>query len=38
VLATGTGSPSLVDRLRWLRPRRPALRDDLAVWTLREAA
>jgi len=38
VLATGTGSPSLVDRLRWLRPRRPPLRDDLAVWTLREAA
>ena len=38
VLATGTGSPSLVDRLRWLRPRRPALRDDLAVWTMREAA
>jgi len=38
VLATGTGSPSLVDRLRWLRPRRPVLRDDLAVWTLREAA
>jgi hypothetical protein len=38
VLATGTGSPSLVERLRWLRPRRPALRDDLVVWTLREAA
>ena len=38
VLATGTGSPSLIDRLRWLRPRRPPLRDDLAVWALREAA
>lgn len=38
VLATGTGTPSVVDRLRWLRPRRPAVRDDLVVWTLREAS
>lgn len=38
VLATGTGSPSLVQRLTWLRPRRPRTRDDLVVWTLREAA
>ncbi len=38
VLATGTGSPSLIERLSWLRPRRPPTRDDLAVWTLREAA
>ncbi|WP_299050420.1 helicase C-terminal domain-containing protein [uncultured Nocardioides sp.] len=29
---------SLVKRLRWLRPRRPRLRDDLARWALREAA
>ena len=38
VLATGTGSPSLVERLSWLRPRRPRTRNELAVWTLREAA
>jgi hypothetical protein len=38
VLATGTGSPSLVQRLVWLRPRRPRTRDDLVIWTLREAA
>ncbi len=38
VLATGAGSPSLVQRLGWLRPRRTRLRDELAVWTLREAA
>ncbi|MCH1867714.1 helicase-associated domain-containing protein [Nocardioides sp. CFH 31398] len=29
---------SLVERLRWVRPRRPRLRDDLARWALREAA
>ena len=38
VLATGTGSPSMVQRLTWLRPRRPRIRGDLVVWTLREAA
>ena len=38
VLATGTGTPSLVERLTWLRPRRPRVRADLVVWTLREAA
>lgn len=38
VLATGTGSSSLVQRVTWLRPRRPRSRDDLVVWTLREAA
>jgi len=38
VLATGTGSPSLVQRLSRLRPRRTRLRDELVVWTLREAA
>ena len=38
VLATGTGTPSLVERLTWLRPRRPRIRADLVVWTLQEAA
>lgn len=37
-LATGTGVPSLVGRVRWLRPRRPALRDDLVAATVAEAA
>lgn len=38
VLAAGTGTPSLVARLEWLRPRRPATRADLAGWALAEAA
>lgn len=38
VLATGTGVPSVVDRLSWLRPRRPTTRADLAGWALTEAA
>lgn len=38
VLATGTGTASLVARLTWLRPRRPRRRTDLVVWTVREAA
>ena len=37
-LATGTGVPSLVDVLRWRRPRRPAIRDELVAWTVTEAA
>ncbi|WP_028660587.1 helicase C-terminal domain-containing protein [Nocardioides insulae] len=36
-LAAGTGAPSLVSRLSWLRPRRPRSRADHAVWTLTEA-
>lgn len=38
VLAAGTGEPSLVARLAWLRPRRPGSRGDLAAWALHEAA
>ncbi|WP_166136919.1 helicase-associated domain-containing protein [Nocardioides ochotonae] len=38
VLATGTGTPSLVARLAWLRPRRPRTRADLVAWSLEEAA
>ena len=38
VLAAGTGLPSLVTRLAWLRPRRPRSRADQAAWTLEEAA
>jgi len=38
VLASGTGVPSLVARLRWLRPRRPAARAEAVVWALEEAA
>lgn len=38
VLATGTGVPSLVARLGWLRPRRPRQRDELVVHGVREAA
>ncbi|HET7690169.1 MAG TPA: helicase-associated domain-containing protein [Nocardioidaceae bacterium] len=38
VLAAGTGVPSLVDRLRWLRPRRPATRAEAVAWTVEEAA
>jgi hypothetical protein len=37
VLATGTGPPTLVERLAWLRPRRPRTRADQAVWALDEA-
>ena len=37
VLATGTGPASLVDRLAWLRPRRPRSRADQVAWALREA-
>lgn len=37
-LASGTGLPSLVARLTWLRPRRPRSRADQVAWTLAEAA
>jgi hypothetical protein len=37
-LASGTGLPSFVDRLRWRFPRRPAARLDLVVTTLEEAS
>lgn len=37
-LATGTGVPSLVARVRWLRPRRPATQDRLVAWAVEEAA
>lgn len=38
VLASGTGLPSLVARLAWLRPRRPRTRADQAAWAVHEAA
>jgi hypothetical protein len=38
VLATGTGIASLVARLRWLQPRRPATRADAVAWAVEEAA
>ncbi len=38
VLAAGTGLPSLVDRLVWIRPRRPAARREAVGWTLEEAS
>jgi hypothetical protein len=38
VLAAGTGVPSLVARLDWLRPRRPAARAQAVAWAVEEAA
>lgn len=38
VLASGTGPPSLVARVVWQRPRRPATRSQMVAWTLDEAA
>jgi hypothetical protein len=38
VLATGTGVPSLVARMDWLRPRRPAERAEAVAWAMEEAA
>ncbi len=38
VLAAGTGIPSLVTRLQWLRPRRPASRNDAVAWAVEEGA
>jgi len=37
-LASGTGLPSLVGRVTWMRPRRPRTRPDLVAWALTEAA
>ncbi|MBM9458283.1 helicase-associated domain-containing protein [Nocardioides sp. zg-536] len=37
-LASGTGLPSLVAHLTWLRPRRPRTRPDLLAWAVAEAA
>ncbi len=37
VLAVGTGVPSLVERVGWLRPRRPALHRDLVAAAVHEA-
>ncbi|MEQ6903817.1 helicase-associated domain-containing protein, partial [Nocardioides sp. YIM 152588] len=36
-LAAGTGLPSLVARIGWLRPRRPRTRPDLVAWAVLEA-
>ena len=38
VLAAGTGTASLVDRLRWLQPRRPAQRGEAVSWAVEESA
>ena len=38
VLAAGTGVPSLVRRIAWLRPRRPRSRADQVAWAVDEAA
>jgi hypothetical protein len=38
VLAAGTGVPSLLARLAWLRPRRPRSRADQVAWTVEESA
>ena len=38
VLATGTGTPSVVARVAWERPRRPRARDEQVAWTITEAA
>lgn len=37
VLASGTGVPSLVQRVAWLRPRRPRTRADQVAWAVEEA-
>ncbi len=37
-LAAGTGVPSLVARLSWLRPRRPRARAEQVAWAVAEAA
>lgn len=37
VLATGTGVPSLVARVQWLRPRRPSTLPRLVAWSMEEA-
>ena len=38
VVASGTGVPSVVARLAWLRPRRPGSRAEMTAWALDEAA
>jgi hypothetical protein len=38
VLAAGSGVPSLVARMHWLRPRRPASRANAVAWAVEEAA
>lgn len=38
VLAAGTGLPSLVDRIRWTLPRRPAQRAQAVAWSVEESA
>lgn len=38
VLASGTGVPSLVQQIVWLRPRRPRTRADQVAWAVEEAA
>jgi Helicase conserved C-terminal domain/WYL domain len=38
VLASGTGLPSLVARVAWLRPRRPRTRPQQVGWAIEEAA
>ena len=38
VLAAGTGVPSLVERMAWLRPRRPSVRAQAVAWVTEEAA
>ena len=38
VLAVGTGLPSLVARVVWLRPRRPRSRNEQVGWAITEAA
>ncbi|HYG92566.1 MAG TPA: helicase-associated domain-containing protein, partial [Nocardioides sp.] len=37
-LASGTGLPSLVARLGWVRPRRPRSRTEQVAWVVAEAA
>lgn len=38
VLASGTGTPSLVARAEWERPRRPRTRADQVVWAVTEGS
>ncbi|MGZ5404083.1 MAG: helicase-associated domain-containing protein [Nocardioides sp.] len=38
VLAAGTGVPSLVAHITWLRPRRPRSRPEQVAWAVEEAA
>ena len=38
VLAVGTGVASLVERMSWMRPRRPAARAEAVAWVVEESA